>query len=591
MSRRGGLLPVWMAACLVSLSVSAARPLHRISDTIRVADFQLPMRHTPLLSASFGELRADHFHSGVDFKTEGQVGKEVFPAADGWVSRIGITQAGYGKALYISHPNGYTTVYGHLKDFSPRIDSILKAAQYKRKSYTLQLMFAPGEIPVSAGEVVAYSGNTGGSGGPHLHFEVRDTRTEEPIDPMLWYADRLEDHIRPRIQQIALYVRPGSGVLSTRQSARQDRPVASAATRMICDDAASLPAVWGRIGLAFKSFDYMSDQANFYGIASASLYVDSVLVFRREMNRFSFDESRYINSAADYGQWAVKRSWLMKTFRDPACRLDLYPVRLNDGYLDIDEERIYHCRFEVDDRFGNRTAWNFSLRGCRMPFAAPDTESACFWPGLINEVRRKDFTAVIDRNALYDTIPFSFSQLGPVSATAEEPSARRMYSDRYRLLNEEIPCHTRVKMKLRIQDDVLPDKKNYYVAREDSRSGLVWEGGEYKDGFMEVTSRRFGTFVVLADTVAPKIYIPDVGKAMKNAFLRIRVSDEYSGVAGYEVRIDGRWALFEDDYKNRSIFFRPDEKRFPPTGGAHRLTVKVWDACGNVTEEEREYIY
>ncbi len=557
----------------------------RITDSIRASDFSFPMRHQPLLSANFGELRGNHFHAGLDFKTEEEEGKPVFPAADGWISRIGITTGGYGKALYIDHPNGYTTIYGHLSNLAPRLDSILKAAQYEKESYVIQLYFEPGKIPVSKEEVVAYSGNTGGSGGPHLHFEVRDTKSEDPIDPLFWFSDGLTDDVKPRIYGMAIYTKTGAGVLSTRQSALSAQPIPSGSTKVEVTDTMSLPAAWGRIGLGFRVLDFMTGTTHNYGVCRATLSVDSQVVYQREMNRIPFDEARYINAAADYGEWSLHRKWYMKTFRSPFNRAGIYSVLVNDGYIDINEERPYHFCYEVADRFGNTSSWTFSIRGCRMPFASPDTTALLLFPGHTNEVIRSDFQAAIDKNALYDTVPLLFVQ------TPETSTVNGMYSDRYCLIGNHVACHTSVSMRMRIRHDILPEKNRYYVATLENDGSYSYEGGRYEDSCMKIETRHFGTFVVLADTVAPKISMRDVGFAMKNAFLRIWISDDASGIASYDVYLDGKWALAEDDYKNRSIFYQPDPVRFPSTGGEHVIKVIVRDNCGNERILERTFIY
>ena len=317
------------------------------------ADFRLPMRIPPVLSANFGELRSDHFHSGLDFKTQGVIGKSIYSVADGHVSRISVRKYGYGKALYIDHPNGYTSVYAHLEYLSPRLDSVLRAAQYEEKSYEVNLFFDTDELPVKQGEWIAMSGNTGGSGGPHLHFEIRDTQSEDVMDPLLWYAPYIKDLAKPRIQALAVY----QFAPEAHQSAPGDclSPRTKKSIVNIADNQlqGTLPKVWGNIALGLKAYDYMSDTHNIYGVQLIRLFLDDKEIFRQDLSRFSFDNTRYINYITDYEEWALHRSWIMRSY---------FPHN-GQGIVNISEEKDYHFRYELSDRHGNTQVFRFTLRG------------------------------------------------------------------------------------------------------------------------------------------------------------------------------------------------------------------------------------
>lgn len=578
MSRRSlvGLISALMLSLTAVKADNAvytpAGSLWRVTDSVCAADFQLPMKIEPLLSANFGELRHNHFHSGLDIKTQGTVGKHVYAVADGWVSRVAVTRYGYGKAVYIDHPNGYTSVYGHLDAFAPRLDSVVRAAQYGSRSYFQNLYFEKGEIPVLRGERIALSGNTGGSGGPHLHFEIRETQSEEPMDPLLWLSDRFVDREKPRAQALAVYAKKGEGALSNGQE--------KAVVPLNTAEAPALPAVWGKVGLGLKAYDYMTGTTNVYGICHLRLFVDEKEVFSQQFNRFSFDESRYVNALADYGEWATRSSWIMRSFRLPFNGLDVYPVMLDDGYVTIDEQRPYPCRYELTDRSGNQTVVSFVLHGRKMEIPPVDSTLLCFYPQYDNEYVGTDVRLLIPRGSLYEPLFFRYDQ---------RPSP--YVSDYYDLHDLSVPVHSPLALEISLRRDPLSDKSRYYLSHLDSKGRWEFVPAVYSEGRMQADIRELGTYTVMIDSVPPKIILPGIDNVLKNALIRIGIRDDETDIGGYECLIDGAWALFEDDYKNTSIFYRPDGRALQRNGQTHTLSVKVWDACGNVRQKEWQFIY
>ncbi|MBQ9201172.1 MAG: M23 family metallopeptidase [Bacteroidales bacterium] len=551
---------------------SPRRPAWRVTDSIRPSDFQPPLDIPLLLSANFGELRKNHFHTGLDIKTQGVTGKTVRAVADGWVSRLAVSRYGYGKAVYIDHPNGYTSVYGHLESFAPRLDSVVREAQYNGRSYVQNLFFEPGELPVSRGQALALSGNTGSSGGPHLHFEIRETESEEPMDPLLWFSDRIVDDVKPRVQALAVYAPAGEGVLSN----GQDKQIVAVNT----GQTPLLPAVWGRIGLGLKAYDYMSGTINVYGVCRLQLFVDEKEVFSQELNRFSFDESRYVNALTDYAEWALHNSWIMKSFRLPFNELDVYPSVLDDGYVTVEEERPYPCRYVLSDRHGNTTVVDFVLEGRKMEIPPVDTTLLCFSPQYDNRFVTPCLRLSLPRASLYEPLYFRYRQ---------QPSSEA--SDIFELHDLPAPVHTSLSLELAVMRDHLADKGQYFLAHLNQRGRWEFVPAVYDDGWMRAEVRELGSYTVLTDTVAPKIILPSIDNVLKNVLIRIGIRDDETDIAGYECLIDGNWALFEDDYKNASIFYRPDGRALRRSEKPHRLSVKVWDVCGNVASKEWQFNY
>lgn len=560
---------------------------YRINDSIHSDDFDLPMHISPLLSANFGELRINHFHSGLDFKTQGAEGKNVYAVADGWISRIGVRVDGYGKAIYIDHPNGYTSVYAHLKDLSPTLDSILKDAQYASQSYEQNLLFEKNALPVNRGEKIAESGNTGSSGGPHLHFEIRQTETEEPMDPLLWYHNRIIDQKNPRLQAIAIYAAEGQGVLSS----AKDKEIVPFRPEQEQDFEKQLPAVWGKIGIGLKAYNYMTGTQNIYGVCMIRLTLDNQEIFRQELNRFSFDESRYINTMVDYQEWTQNKSWIMKSFIDGINHLDIYPQLKNDGWVDINEERPYHFCYELSDRNGNVTTVSFTLRGKKMPISTEDSSKLYMQPLYENEFIRSDIQLILPQGCLYKKLAFEYDQKPPLQPQTPSAKNPRSYSDRYEIHHSYTPLHRPANVLLRIQKDILPQKEHYYLAVLLPDKQWKYVPGRYEDGCLKANISEFGTYTVLADSISPKIIFPDIANAIKNGLLRIVIRDEASGIAGYSGLVDGKWALLEDDYKRESVIYRFDARSIQENHTNHLLEIKVWDYCGNEKTEKLNFYY
>ena len=269
-------------------------------QTISAQQLRQPFDFPILLSGNFGELRNNHFHSGIDFKTQGVEGKPIHAVQDGYVSRISVSPWGYGNGLYLTHPDGTTTVYGHLQRFAPSIARYIKTQQYEQESFNVNLFLDPDQLPVKKGEIVAYSGNTGSSGGPHLHFEVRDTESEEVLDPIEYFKEKITDTRAPKIQGILVCPQPGKGVVNGSSRKLELKPVTAKNGKQTITGKIE---AWGEIGLAVKAYDYMDNTTNIYGVKDITLRQDSQIIYHSNLNRFAFDETRYLNSYVDYEEW------------------------------------------------------------------------------------------------------------------------------------------------------------------------------------------------------------------------------------------------------------------------------------------------
>ena len=547
------------------------------SGRISIGDFDFPLRLTPYLSGNFAELRNNHLHSGIDIKTNKGVGYPVYAVADGWVSRIRVSNYGFGYALYVDHPNGFTTVYGHLQKYAKPIADFTRTAQYDMENFELDTLLKPGQIPVKRGQIIAYSGNSGSSAAPHLHFEFRDTKTDDPIDPLLWYIGKIKDNIPPRFRKIAIYAMEGEGVLSTGTSKVLITTTKTSDGKWVLNG--MLPKAWGKIGLGLNAYDYMNETSNMYGICSISLFQEEEEIFRQDLSRFSFSQTRYVNSLTDYEAWQRNRIWIMKSFLEPENWLKVYPVAKNRGIININEEKIYHFCYVLTDRAGNASEIHFELQGQKKDIPALRLGKNHMDSWKPNQFLSADAEVRIPTGSLYKNIDFNYQQKTSTG-----------YSDIYVLHDPYTPLHKSIPVSLRIQKDELNNKNAYYLAKQDPYGRYKYIGGHYGKGMIQANIREFGTYTVKADTIPPKIIGINLENAVKNRLFRIRITDDASGISTWRGTIDGKWVLFEFDGKTSQIKYRFDDRRLTK-GKEHLLVLHVKDACGNESSLERSFYY
>lgn len=534
------------------------------NNTAEAQQLRKPMDIPVLLSGNFGELRSNHFHSGIDFKTQGVEGKPIHSVQDGYVSRISVSPWGYGNGLYITHPDGTTTVYGHLQKFSQKITAYLKEKQYEQESFNVNLSLTPDELPVKEGELVALSGNTGSSGGPHLHFEVRDTETEEPMDPIEYYKDLIKDTQAPKIQGIMVYSMPGKGVVNGSRRKLELKPVTAKNGKQTLTGKIE---AWGEIGLAVKGYDYMDNTSNIYGIKDITLTADSQVIFHSNLDRFAFDESRYLNSFTDFEEWKEHRSFYIKSFVDPGNRLR-FIESLNRGILTIDEPRTYHLTYQLADAFGNTTRLSIQIEGKEQPIPEVDTENTeLFHWWSDNRFGAKGIRLTIPKGNLYDDLYFRYS-------VKEDSTA---LGATHILHNKPVAFHKSAKLSLRLQTDTLENKQQYGIVRlQNGRRS--WTGGVYRNGWVDADIKEMGSYTLGQDLVPPTITPLNPATWVSKQSIALRLSDNLSGVQTYRGEIDGQYVLFEMNSKS-VITYHFDKERL--ARGKHTLKLVVTDACGN----------
>lgn len=528
-----------------------------------------------LLSGNFGELRGNHFHAGIDFKTQGAEGKAVRAVEDGYVSRISVSPWGYGNALYIVHPNGLTTVYGHLQRFADSIAVYVKEQQYEQESFAVNLLPEPDQFPVRKGQIIALSGNSGSSGGPHLHLEIRETESDELLDPIPFYKNLIKDTRPPQIQGVMIYPVEGRGVVNGSNQKLELKPVRSKDGKQVLTGKIQ---AWGDIALAVKGYDYMDNTSNIYGVRKVALRLDTVVVFRSNINRFPLDESRFLNSFTDYEEWTDNRSFFMKSFVEPGNRLS-FIESINRGILTIDEERTYRLTYLLQDVYGNSSRINVWIEGKEQPIPSPNTLGAEYfhWKSE-NRFGAKGIRFTIPAGNLYDDLYFRYS----VKEDSTALSATHLLHDR------SVPLHGKAELSLRLQNDSLDNKEKYGIVRK-RNNRLAWIGGTYRNGWIDAEVRDFGNYLIAQDTIPPAITPVNPTAWAGSQKITFRITDNLSGIKTYRGEIDGAFVLFELDGKKGQATYQFDKNRLPR--GNHKLTFTVTDNCGNQSVYEHSFVW
>ena len=525
--------------------------------TLHAQQYVPPMDHVITFSGNYGEIRADHYHGGLDFKTGGAEGKVVRAIADGYISRIQVNSSS-GLVLTVTFPDGWSAAYRHLSSFMEPITSRVKAWQYDHQSWEMELRPAPEEYPVKAGQPIARSGNTGYSLGPHLHLDLFNAE-DEYVDPLPFFLDKVKDHTAPKPEGFMLFPQPGQGVVDGSQVQKTfplnpQKPI----------------QVWGLVGVGIKAYDYMDGVHNKYGVKFVTLTVDGDTIFRSTVDHFAYEENRYINSWCE-GQY-------MKSFIEPGNKLRmLQAYNENNGLLTINEERPYKLQYTLSDAFGNTTKVNLTLQGKRQEIAPlPYGDEETLHYDRVNVVQRPGLQLVIPRGALYKDAHLNYQQRTTDSAAIASV---------YRLTDDVIKLHTGAELQIGVRNMPVEDATKYHIVRvgKDGRKSSV--GGRLEDGFVKARILQLGTFSVDVDTIPPTIKPVNQNTWAKTGKVTLKPEDKETGISRYEAMIDGEWALLgRPNSANNNLVLVLDPEHVTK-GKRHELAVTVTDGCGNQTTE------
>ncbi len=542
--------------------------------------FVSPLRDQPSLTASFAELRSDHFHSGLDYRTGGVTGKDVLSIDEGFVYRIAISPTGFGRALYVRHPSGYSSVYGHLKSFRPDIEEFVIRKQYEQKSFSVSLFPQRDQFRVTRGEVIAWSGNTGASSGPHLHFEIRHSATEDPVNPLLFGLD-VTDRIRPVIEKVILYPLSRSSSVNGGRSNKTLRAVPLDGSYGIAPG--EIPVISGETGIGIKCFDRLDNSPNKCGVYTIEMQVDGLKVYGFTAGRFAFSESRYINSHIDYAAKVTGNEYIHRLFIQPGNRLSMYDGHVRRGVLRFEDDGEHEIKITVTDTHGNRSWVTFRVRSVSKP-PLPPAEINC--SKTLPYGKASDFTADGIRihfppGTFYDTLFFDYKTRNHTST---------FLSPVHSVHNETVPVHGRFRLSIRPDTVIAGMEDKLCLAQVGSKGVLSYSGGEYKYGFVSNDVNRLGDYAVTIDSVPPVIrpsFNPGANLTGRQSF-SITITDDFSGIRSYETLIDGEWALAEFDAKNNLLIYRP-AKPYMKENTLHRIELTVTDNRGNKSVLKSEF--
>lgn len=541
--------------------------------------FRAPLEIPLYLSGTFGELRTNHFHSGMDIKTNQREGQRVVAAAEGYVSRIKVSPYGFGNALYVAHPNGYTTVYAHLQRFNGEIQAYVKEAQYRQETFDIELFPPAGKFQYHKGELIALSGNSGGSGAPHLHFEIRDTRTEKIINPLLFGFD-VKDNRHPDLYDLEVYEFKNEELVSsyTRKLLRNGSGAYSLSGSNVIE-------VNHRPAFGIMAYDRLDGAANRNGVYSIEMEIAGEKYYDFEAKTFAFAETRYINSHIDYGQKYCCRRTINKLYLEPNNRLSMYGNSRKMNLPELVADSLYPVKITVKDVSGNESTLEFELK--YVPPAAEEDQSetglSYFSYSQSNFFKKEHFEIILPEGALYSNVVTEFKKEAPCSDC---------YSYIYEVASREIPVQLYYTIKIQPDEEFRGDKNKLAIAS--FRNGRLddYEGGNWENGYVVARTRQFGEFAVVADTVPPTIHATNFrdGSTVTNlGRLQMNIDDNFSGIDDYRPTIDGKWVLFEYDAKNDLIFADISELAVDP--GEHQLEIEVTDEKGNTAKKSYLLIF
>ena len=510
------------------------------------------------ISGTFGEIRSSHFHAGLDIKTGGKQGLKVRTVLDGSVSRIRVSTTGYGKAVYIDHPNGTTSVYAHLKNFSPKIESYIKEAQYEKESYAIE-KFPKNELAVLKGEVIGFSGNTGGSSGPHLHFEIRDTKNQMPFNPMIFNID-VVDTKKPVIQKLFLFHENNFG---------EDIITQKIELKKISDGLYKAPKIYtsGKIGIGLQMYDNQDlSLFNKNGIHSIKIFMDDKIISDYNYNNIKFDDSQYLNLLIDYKEFKSKKIRVQKLFNPNNSNISFIDKDEKNGKFSIEENKSYDLLIEISDFKKNTSRIEMKITGRETNFIHPTIEGELILPENEYLFKFKDQTVHLKKNTFY------------------YPTSLNVYKDHDSIkINPDISLFKKsfsIEFFANKYDSI--SKRQSFIARLNKKKKIAYSPTIIKDSIFITKSVQAGTYFLAKDSIPPKIKPINFKKNQwlsKSKFLKIKIEDDLSGIKSYEGEINGKWVLFEYEPKNKNLTYNFNDLKFK--SGKQDLKLKVTDNVGN----------
>ncbi len=531
--------------------------------------FRNPVDIPIVLAATFGELRTNHFHAGIDIKTQRREGFSVLAAADGYVSRIKIQHWGYGKAIYIKHPNGYTTVYAHLQKFAPEIEEYVKRNQYNKESYTIQLFPQAHQLKVKKGQTIAYSGNTGGSTAPHLHFEVRDSKTSKIINPLL-FGIEVNDTKKPTIQSAYIYPLDDFTQINQANTKQKLNITLQSNGDLIADKIYAS----GTIGFGIKAFDRLNDAMNKNGLYKLELFVNQEKIYQHKVETFSFAEGKYINLLVDYPHHYRKRERIQKCFIVPQNKLSIYDDVVNNGYIYIQDGLTYTIKIVASDIKGNKTTLTIPVQGKEQEITFTKKNEKFpyhFNRSIFNKVKLKNVTLAIPKYSFYEDTDFDFS----------------VHKGIVKVHDKSIPLNKSFTLSFDVSEYPKSEQKKLFIGRVNSKGYVTsYANTKRKENKLYTVTKTLGKYKLATDSKKPTITPKNFksGQWISNyRFLKVKIKDDLTGIKSYRATIDGQWILMEYEPKTGMLTYDFNDSKYHSftKTAKHQLKIVVSDYVNN----------
>lgn len=530
--------------------------------------FQSPIKIPIILSGSFGELRNNHFHSGLDIRTDGKEGLEIFSAAEGYISRIKVSQFGFGKAIYITHPNGFTTVYAHLSKFAPKIEAYVKSVQYKKETYEIEeTRFKENDFPIEKGELIAFSGDTGSSGGPHLHFEIRNTNNENVINP-LFFGYAINDSIPPVFQSVKVYPLSENSHINHQNNSFQLSLKKSIDGAFIADKITAN----NTIGFGVDVFDKGNDSFYKLGIQSLEMFVNGKRFYLHDLETFSFSESKLINLHIDYEHFKKYKTRFQKTFIDSINTLSTYKNLLNFGKIIIQKDLNYTIEIIAKDFFGNSSVLKIPVIGKKTSAVLTkktDTTAYKINAKKFNKFSLENVTIAFPKNTFYKDTYLDFKIENGIA----------------KIHNPTIPLDDNFTLTFDVSKYTDEEKKQLYIANIDKPKYPRYQITRKKDSTFFTTTKYLGNYTLAIDNQAPKVSLLHIkeGQWISNSeTLKVKISDVGAGIDTFKASLNDEWILMEYNHKTGILTYDFNDKIL--VGSKHLFKIVVYDNVGNTNE-------
>ena len=519
-----------------------------------------PVNYDVVLAGNFGEPRPNHFHGGVDVKTGGVEGKPIFSIGGGYISMVTVGMFGFGNAVYVHHPEGYTSIYCHLKKFTPQITALLRKQQYARHAAEGEFHFRPYELPVAEGQLIAVSGNTGASTAPHLHLEIHDTKTWQMLDPLDFIGHHLQDTQPPQGHALMAYPQEGEGVFAG-GSIQQSIGLSSH----------ELPhhySAWGKVGFGLWANDYMEATYNHYGIRRMQFFVDDREVFASDVSGIPVNQNMQVNAWGDYDHYLRSHVWYMKAFVEPGVSLPILKTDALRGIIDFNEERPYHLCFVLTDYKGNESRYGFTVEGKPSDIKKSQlfASSRVLRYDRLNNVQLPGLLLIVRPHMLAKNTPYQPKVMKKANG----------YSDVYQLTAKSFQLFDYQPIALRVnRSDVKDPSKLYIVAHWGADRYM---GGRYEDGWVWGRARELSaTYELAYDDQPPTIHFQGLSHSRQGAVIRLSLTDEKSGLLRYEGFVDNEFVLYEPVAKSSTVECRLKNSSVKPLGKPRTLIFTAED--------------